>query len=67
MAKHLPSLSGALLIVAASVAASIATTNFPSGRVKIFAHGQTEPVAPNSNPDGRAQNRRVEIVMGTAK
>ena len=42
-------------------------TNFPSGRVKIFAHGQTEPVAPNSNPDGRAQNRRVEIVMGTAK
>ena len=42
-------------------------TNFPSGRVKIFAHGQTEPVAPNSSPDGRAQNRRVEIVMGTAK
>jgi outer membrane protein OmpA-like peptidoglycan-associated protein len=39
--------------------------NFPSGRVRVFAHGQTNPVAPNSTPDGRAQNRRVDIVMGT--
>ena len=39
--------------------------NFPSGRIRIFAHGQTNPVAPNSTPDGRAANRRVEIVMGT--
>lgn len=39
--------------------------NFPSGRVRVFAHGQANPVAPNSTPEGRAQNRRVEIVLGT--
>jgi outer membrane protein OmpA-like peptidoglycan-associated protein len=41
------------------------STNFPSGRVRVFAHGSTNPVTPNSTPDGRAQNRRVEIVLGT--
>ncbi len=39
--------------------------NFPDGRVRIFAHGQQNPVAPNSAEDGRAKNRRVEIVIGT--
>jgi outer membrane protein OmpA-like peptidoglycan-associated protein len=39
--------------------------NFPAGRVRVFAHGPTNPVAPNSTPEGRAQNRRVEIVLGT--
>jgi outer membrane protein OmpA-like peptidoglycan-associated protein len=38
--------------------------DFPDGRVKVFAHGQTNPVAPNSSPAGMAQNRRVEIVLG---
>ena len=38
--------------------------NFPAGRVRVFAHGQTNPVAPNATPEGRAQNRRVEIVLG---
>jgi outer membrane protein OmpA-like peptidoglycan-associated protein len=42
-----------------------APVNFPSGRVRVFAHGQTNPVAPNSTETGRAQNRRVEIVIGT--
>jgi len=41
------------------------STNFPSGRVRVFAHGSTNPVAPNSTPEGRAQNRRVDIVLGT--
>ena len=41
-------------------------TNFPEGRVKVVAHGQTEPVAPNASPEGRAKNRRVVIVLGTA-
>jgi outer membrane protein OmpA-like peptidoglycan-associated protein len=40
--------------------------NFPSGRIKIFAHGQTQPLESNGNADGRAKNRRVEIVLGTA-
>jgi outer membrane protein OmpA-like peptidoglycan-associated protein len=39
--------------------------NFPEGRVRVFAHGQQNPVAPNGTPEGRAQNRRVEIVLGT--
>jgi prepilin-type processing-associated H-X9-DG protein len=30
--------------------------------VKIHGAGEDEPVAPNSTPDGRAQNRRVEVV-----
>jgi outer membrane protein OmpA-like peptidoglycan-associated protein len=41
------------------------STNFPAGRVRVFAHGPTNPVAPNSTPEGRAQNRRVDIVLGT--
>ena len=41
------------------------SSNFPQGRVRVFAHGSTNPVAPNATPDGRAQNRRVEIVLGT--
>jgi len=39
--------------------------NFPSGRLRVFAHGQENPVAPNTTTEGRAQNRRVEIVIGT--
>lgn len=42
-----------------------APVNFPQGRVRVFAHGQTNPVAPNGTPEGRAQNRRVEIILGT--
>ncbi len=40
--------------------------NFPAGRVRVFAHGQQNPVAPNATPDGRARNRRVEVVLGTS-
>jgi OOP family OmpA-OmpF porin len=40
------------------------STNFPTGRVRVFAHGPTNPVAPNSTVEGRAQNRRVDIVLG---
>jgi outer membrane protein OmpA-like peptidoglycan-associated protein len=39
--------------------------SFPEGRVRVFAHGQQNPVAPNSTDEGRAKNRRVEIVIGT--
>jgi OmpA-OmpF porin, OOP family len=43
-----------------------APVNFPQGRIRVFAHGQENPVAPNSTAEGRAKNRRVEIVIGTA-
>jgi outer membrane protein OmpA-like peptidoglycan-associated protein len=38
---------------------------FPEGRVRVFAHGQTEPVDSNATPEGRARNRRVVVVLGT--
>ncbi len=40
-----------------------APANFPHGRVQVFAHGQTAPLAPNINAAGRATNRRVDIVL----
>ena len=42
-----------------------APSNFPEGRVKVFSHGQTQPVVPNSTNEGKAKNRRVEIVLGS--
>lgn len=44
-----------------------APANFPAGRVKVFAHGPSQPVDSNSSAEGRAKNRRVEIVLGTTK
>lgn len=43
-----------------------APTSFPEGRIKVIAHGQTEPVASNATSEGRARNRRVVIVLGTS-
>jgi flagellar motor protein MotB len=31
----------------------------------VFAHGSTNPVAPNATAEGRTQNRRVDIILGT--
>lgn len=39
---------------------------FPEGRLRVFAHGQTEPVESNATLAGKAKNRRVVIVMGTS-
>jgi outer membrane protein OmpA-like peptidoglycan-associated protein len=36
---------------------------FPEGRLRTFGHGQDSPVADNGSEAGRAQNRRVEIVL----
>jgi outer membrane protein OmpA-like peptidoglycan-associated protein len=34
---------------------------FPEGRIVVQSYGSTQPVAPNSTEEGRAQNRRVVI------
>lgn len=36
----------------------------PAERIRTVGHGQDEPVADNATEAGRAQNRRVEIVLG---
>jgi outer membrane protein OmpA-like peptidoglycan-associated protein len=41
--------------------------NFPTGRVTIQAKGQEEPLVPNTTAEGRAQNRRVEVVISSVK
>ena len=40
-----------------------APVNFPTGRIKVFAHGEANPVASNATAEGRQKNRRVEIVL----
>lgn len=43
-----------------------APVNFPGGRIKVFAHGEANPVASNATAEGRQKNRRVEIVLRSA-
>lgn len=38
--------------------------SFPVERIKVVPHGEADPIATNSTVAGRAQNRRVEIVIG---
>lgn len=38
---------------------------FPEGRIRVFAHGQAEPVESNATLAGKAKNRRVVVVIGT--
>ena len=35
----------------------------PFNRIRTFGRGESQPVASNLTPDGKAQNRRVEIVI----
>ena len=44
----------------------LSSVNFPSGRVRVYAHGESQPLVPNSSPQNRVKNRRVEIVLRAA-
>lgn len=48
----------------ASAVASVLINNGVSpSRIQSFGRGESQPVASNLNPQGKAQNRRVEIVI----
>ncbi len=46
-----------------SVANVLRDYGVPSGRVVAFGRGEDAPVASNLTPEGRSQNRRVEIII----
>ncbi len=48
---------------AASVANVLISAGVPGGRVVAFGRGEDQPVASNLTPDGRARNRRVDIII----
>jgi outer membrane protein OmpA-like peptidoglycan-associated protein len=48
---------------ASSVAAILRSAGVPSARISTFGRGEDQPVASNLTPEGRAQNRRVEIII----
>lgn len=46
-----------------SVGNVLLNAGVPSRRIQTFGRGEDQPVASNLNPQGKAQNRRVEIVI----
>ncbi|MDZ4088103.1 MAG: OmpA family protein [Tabrizicola sp.] len=48
---------------AVSVASVLRESGVPGARVAAFGRGEDQPVASNLTPEGRAQNRRVEIII----
>ncbi|RFZ92353.1 OmpA family protein [Mucilaginibacter conchicola] len=48
---------------AESVKSFISANNVASSRLSVQGKGESEPIADNTTADGRAQNRRVEIVI----
>ena len=48
---------------AVSVANVLRDSGVPNGRISAFGRGEEQPVASNLTPEGRALNRRVEIII----
>jgi OOP family OmpA-OmpF porin len=54
-----------------TVASYLSSRNVPGGKIRTSSMGESQPVAPNTlpngkdNPEGRAQNRRVEVTTVT--
>lgn len=48
---------------AVAVADELVAAGVSSGRIMTFGRGATSPVATNETPEGRQQNRRVEVIV----
>ena len=48
---------------AVSVAAVLRESGVPGARIAAYGRGEDQPIASNLTPDGRAKNRRVEIII----
>jgi outer membrane protein OmpA-like peptidoglycan-associated protein len=48
---------------AQAVSSILVNNNIPSHRIRAYGRGETSPAADNQSSTGRAQNRRVEIVI----
>jgi outer membrane protein OmpA-like peptidoglycan-associated protein len=48
---------------AVSVASVLRESGVPGARIAAYGRGEDQPVASNLTPEGRAQNRRVEIII----
>ena len=48
---------------AVAVAGVLRESGVPGSRIAAFGRGEDQPVASNLTPEGRAQNRRVEIII----
>ena len=48
---------------AGAVAGILRNAGVPDGRIEVIGLGESQPVASNLNAEGKAQNRRVDIVI----
>lgn len=46
-----------------SVANELVANRVGRSRISVRGYGETDPIATNSTPDGRARNRRVEVII----
>jgi outer membrane protein OmpA-like peptidoglycan-associated protein len=45
----------------------VANMGLDDSRITALGYGETRPIASNENKDGRAQNRRIDIVMSISE